>query len=178
MVFIRPSLAGFDRPLTESCPSGFAGVAQEPTGQGDPVHSGPVGGVGAVSRRWKVRDRHEPGGERDPAKLRRETELALHWPPGRRLAERGDLQPADYRPPVSVGPGGLAVRCVASDPDLHPDQPARVATLELEAEGCLTVEVGWKEVTGGCPSKTRNHHTSHRRGNHGVHHTDNLKWLA
>ena len=69
------------------------------------------------------------------------------------------LQPADYRPPVSPGSGGLAVRCAASDPDLHSGQPARVATLELEAEGSLTVEVDWKEVAGGRPSQTRNHHT-------------------
>ena len=116
-------------------------------------------GVGAVSRRWKVRDRHEPGGERHPAKLRRKEELALHLPPGRRLAERGDLQPADNRPPESVGPGGLAVRCAADNPDLHPGQLARVATLELEAEGCLTVEVDWKEVAGSRPSQTRNHHS-------------------
>jgi glycosyltransferase involved in cell wall biosynthesis len=53
----------------------------------------------------------------------------------------------------------MAVRCAASDPDLHPGQPARVATLELEAEGSLTVEVDWKEVAGGRTSKTRNYHT-------------------
>jgi hypothetical protein len=53
----------------------------------------------------------------------------------------------------------MVVRCAASDPDLYPGQPARVATWELEAEGCLTVEVDWKEVAGGRTSKTRNHHT-------------------
>jgi hypothetical protein len=137
---------------------GFAGVVQEPARQGDPVHFRPVEGVGAVSRRWSLRDRYEPSGEPDPAELRRETELALHRPPGRRLAERDDLQPDDHRAPVSVGPGGLAVRCAASDPDLHPGQPARVTTLELEAEGCLTVEVDWGAVSFGCPSQIRNHH--------------------
>jgi hypothetical protein len=93
------------------------------------------------------------------AKLRRKEELALHRPPGRRLAERADLQPADHCAPVSVGSGGLAVRCAASDPDLHPGQPARVATLELEAAGCLTVEVARWTVLGGRPRQTRNHHT-------------------
>ena len=53
----------------------------------------------------------------------------------------------------------MAVRCAASDPDLHSGQPARVATLELEAEGCLTVEVDCKEVAGGRTSQTRNHQT-------------------
>ncbi len=85
--------------------------------------------------------------------------LAVHWPPGRRLAERGDLQPADHRPSISVGPGGMAVPCAASDPDLHPGEPARVATLELEAEGGLTVEVGWGAVGFGCARQIRNHHT-------------------
>jgi hypothetical protein len=55
------------------------------------------------------------------------------------MAQRGDLQPADHRPPVSTGSGGLVVPCAASDPDLHPGQLARVATLELEAEVILTV---------------------------------------
>ncbi len=99
------------------------------------------------------------GVHRTLTELRRETELALHRPSGRRVAERGDLQPSDHCAPVSVGPSGLAVRCAASHPDLHPSQLARVATLELEASGCLTVEVGWKEVAGGRTSKTRNHHT-------------------
>ena len=43
-------------------------------------------------RRWPVRDRYESGGERDPAQLCGQEELALHRPPGRRLAQRGDLQ--------------------------------------------------------------------------------------
>jgi hypothetical protein len=47
----------------------------------------------------------------------------------------------------------------ASDPDLHPSQPARVATLELEASGCLTVEVDWGAVACDRPRQTRNHHT-------------------
>jgi hypothetical protein len=31
--------------------------------------------------------------------------------------------------------------------------------LELEAEGCLTVEVDWKAVACGRPRQIRNHHT-------------------
>jgi hypothetical protein len=42
---------------------------------------------------------------------------------------------------------------------VHLGQLARVATLELEASGCLTVEVDWKKVAGGRTSTTRNHHT-------------------
>jgi hypothetical protein len=85
-------------------------------------------------------------------------ELAIHRPPGRRLAERCDLQPADHRPSVSVGSGGLAERCAASDPDLHPGQLVRVATLELESEGYLTVEVDRIAVEFGRPSQVWNHH--------------------
>ena len=53
----------------------------------------------------------------------------------------------------------MVVRCAASDPDLYPGQPARVATWELEASGGLTVEVGWGAVGFGCPRQIRNHHT-------------------
>jgi hypothetical protein len=140
-----------------SCVSSFAGVAQEPAGQGDPVHSEPEGGAGAVPPRWKVRDRYGSFGERDPAELCGHEELALHRPLGCRLAECGDLQPSNHCAPVSVGPGGFAVQCTASDPDLHPGQPARVATLELEVEGCLTVGVDSGAVWFGCPRQIRNH---------------------
>ena len=67
------------------------------------------------------------------------------------MAQCSDLQPVDHRPSISVGSGGLAGGCLASDPDLHPGQPGRVAALELEASGCLKVEVDLKEVAGGCP---------------------------
>jgi hypothetical protein len=36
--------------------------------------------------------------------------------------------------------------CLHGDPGLHLGQPARVATLELEAESCPTVEVDWGAV--------------------------------
>jgi len=87
------------------------------------------------------------------------------------MAKRGDLQSADDRPPVSVGPGGLAVRCAASDPGLHAGQLARVATLELEAGGCLTLRkfgLRWCSVVR---DKSGIITPSHRRGNHGVHRT-------
>lgn len=82
---------------------------QEPAGQGDPVYVGPVGGAGEVSRGRSVRDRYESCGERDPAVLRRETELALHQPPGRLVARCSYLQPADHCASISVGSGGLAI---------------------------------------------------------------------
>jgi hypothetical protein len=46
--------------------------------------------------------------------------LTIYRPPGRRLAGRGDLQPADHRSSLSVGYGRLADRRAAPGPDLHP----------------------------------------------------------
>jgi hypothetical protein len=87
------------------------------------------------------------------------------------MAERVDLQSADHRASVSVGSGVMIVRCAAENPDLHQGQLARVATLELEAEGCLTVEVTgerWGSVVRGKPGTIT---PSVRSGNHGFHRT-------
>jgi len=118
-----------------------------------------MGVAGALSRRRSVRDRYELGGERNPAELRGQEELAVHRPPGRRVAERSDLQPSDHRPPVSPGSGSLAERRAASDPNLYPSYSARGATLELEASGGLTVEVNREANAAGRPIQTRNHRT-------------------
>ncbi len=75
------------------------------------------------------------------------------------MAQRSDLQPVDHRPAVSAGSGCLAERCAASDPNLHPGQHVRVAALELEAAGGLTVEVFRRAVAVGRPKAPRNHHT-------------------
>jgi hypothetical protein len=83
----------------------------------------------------------------------------VHRPPGRRVAERSDLQPSDHRPPVSPGSGSLAERRAASDPNLYPSYSARGATLELEASGGLTVEVNREANAAGRPIQTRNHRT-------------------
>jgi hypothetical protein len=53
----------------------------------------------------------------------------------------------------------LVDRRIASDPDPHLSQPARVATLELEASSGLTAEVVRVAVAAGRPRQTRNHHT-------------------
>jgi hypothetical protein len=139
--------------------SGFASVAEEPAGQGDPVHAGAMAGAGAVSGRWALRDRYEPGGERHSSVLHRQEELAVHRASGCRLAQCSNLQPVDHRPTVSVGSGCLIGRCAASDPDLHPGQLDGVAALELEAAGGLTVEVVRRAVAVGRPRTTRNYHT-------------------
>jgi len=67
------------------------------------------------------------------------------------MAERGDLQSADHRPPVSPESRDLVDRRIASNPDLHPSQPARVAILKLEASGGLTAEVDRGAVAAGRP---------------------------
>jgi hypothetical protein len=66
------------------------------------------------------------GGQADPAELCRETELALRR-----------------------SPGCLVDRRAASESDLHPGKPARFATMEPEASGCLNLEVDLKELAGG-----------------------------
>jgi hypothetical protein len=76
-----------------------------------------------------------------------------------RLPLTTDLQPVDHRPAVSTESGCLAKRCAASDPNLHPGQLDRVAALELQAKGRLTVEVVRRAVAVGRPKATRNHHT-------------------
>jgi hypothetical protein len=85
--------------------------------------------------------------------------LAVHRAPGCRMAQRSDLQPVDHRSEVSAGSGCLAERCAASDPNLHPGQLDRVAALELEATGRLTVEVDRRAPVSGRPRATRNHNT-------------------
>lgn len=93
--------------------------------------------------------------------LRWKTELVVHRPPRRWVAERGDLPPADHCPPVSAGPGGLVDQRVASDLDLHPSQPsqpAQPALLELEDSGGLTVKVDRRAVASSRPRQTRNLH--------------------
>ena len=89
-----------------------------------------------------------------PAKLDR-----LH----RRLLE---LNPARVGSPalpknplVSTRSGSLFDRRAASNPDLHPSQPARVATLELEASGGLIAEVDRAPEANDRSRQTQNHHT-------------------
>ena len=80
---------------------------------------GAMAGAGAVSGRWPIRDRYEPGGERHSSDLHRQKELAANKAPGCRMAQCSDLQPVDHRPVVSTESGCMVERCAASDPNLH-----------------------------------------------------------
>jgi hypothetical protein len=84
----------------DPAPVGSPVLPKSQLGQGDQVHFGQVGGIGALFRGRSVGERYESGGERDPAELHRQEEMAVHLLPGRRMAERCDLQHADPRPPV------------------------------------------------------------------------------
>ena len=102
------------------------------------MHTGSVGGVGALPRRRSVRDRHQPGGERDPPNVHRKKELALHWASRRWMAQCSDLQSVHHSPPLWSRSGRVVGGCLATDPVLHPGQLDRVAALELEAAGGLS----------------------------------------